>query len=322
MTTTINQPANSSLSTLENDYWRIYHSQETLERGDALRKEYKILSTGVRLHVDAYERTEDEAPILIFNHGGGGYSRLFVPLALALYDKGYTVLCPDQRGQGLSEGSRGDFTMDQFVQNIVDVAQWTRERYRGKLFMAGGSLGGALTYKAAVAGAPVRAIICHNLYDFGNAQDTLAVSRFAPFSAIPGIPALFAATTGWLGKLLPTLRLPYRLLGKFDKMVDRRAVGFYEKWKQDPLPIQWISLRYMASTFQTPPAVPFEQNRIPVLVINQTEDEMVDPLVTERNYQKLGGPKEYVEIPYGHWAFGEAFEQEWATLVDRFLRQF
>jgi pimeloyl-ACP methyl ester carboxylesterase len=306
----------------EQTYWRTYHSKALLARFDSLCRVYKVPSTGVNIHVDAYERPEQDAPVLIFNHGGGGYSRLFIPLALTLYDRGYTVLCPDQRGQGLSEGDRSDFTLSQFVQNIVDVAHWARARYPGKLFMAGGSLGGGLTYKAAAAGAPVAAIVCHNLYDFGNAGDTLAVSRFAPLADLPGVASLFASITRFVAKLLPNLRLPYRLLGRFDKMVDERATNFYAQWLADPLPIRRISLRYMASTFSTPPAIPLQENRIPVLVINQTRDQMVSPAVTKRNYDKLGGPKQYVEIDYGHWAIGDGFEEEWSDIVERFLQQF
>ena len=302
------------------DYWRTYHTPEVLAQADALMQQVTVASTGVKLHVDLYEQVDTAAPAIIFNHGGGGYSRLFLPLAPTLYDYGYTVVVPDQRGQGLSEGNRSDFKMGNFVQNIVDVAQWARAHYTGPLFMSGGSLGGALTYKAAAAGAPVDAIICHNLYDFGKPRDTLAVSNFALLADLPVVPAIFANVTRFFAAILPGLRLPYRLLGRFDKMVDERASGFYDQWQRDPYPIKWISLRYMASTFSTPPAIPYEQNRLPVLVINQTRDQMVKPAVTRRNFERLGGPKQYAEIDYGHWAMGGGFEQEWVRIAHQFLQ--
>lgn len=304
------------------DYWRVYHPPEVLARADSLRKTYTISSTGVDIHVDAYEQAQADAPVFIFNHGGGGYSRLLIPIALAMHDRGYTVLIPDQRGQGLSGGSRSDFTMGQFVQNIVDVAHWAARTYSGELFMGGGSLGGALTYKAAAAGAPVRAIVCHNLYDFGNPTNTLAVSIFAPLAHVPGLPSLLANGIRFVAALLPRLKLPYKMLGRFDKMVDKRSTDFYARYQHDPYPIQRVTLCYMASMFNTAPAVPLEQNTLPVLVINQTRDEMVDPAVTRENYARLGGDKSYVEIDYGHWAIGGEFEPEWATIVDDYLKQF
>ncbi|MEL6307365.1 MAG: alpha/beta hydrolase [Chloroflexota bacterium] len=306
--------------TIESDYWRTYHTAEDLARFEAIYRTYSIMSTGVSIHIDAYEQDDPQSPVFIFNHGGGGYSRLFIPIALALYDKGYTVLLPDQRGQGFSGGNRSDFTMGQFVENIVDVAKWAQEHYAGELFMGGGSLGGALTYKAAVAGAPVKAIVCHNLYDFGNPHDTLAVSIFALIAKYTPIAYLFSLVTRGIGALLPTIRLPYKMLARFDQMVDERNADFYPKYQHDPIPIKQISLRYMASTFSTPPARSFEANTLPVLVINQIRDKMVDPVVTHQNYDRLRGEKQYVEIDYGHWAMDEDFVTEWTDIVDDYLQ--
>lgn len=313
--------AKRSKTVSDKDYWHVYHPPEVIAKADQIRQSQWIQSTGVRIHIDTYPQTDPHAPVLIFNHGGGGYSRLFLPLALVLFERGYTVLVPDQRGQGLSEGNRSDFELGQFVQNIVDVATWARQTYSGDLFMAGGSLGGALTYKAAAAGAPVKAIICHNLYDFGNPSDTLAVSRFAPLANVPGVPQAMSVLVQALASILPSVRIPYRLLGNFNKMVDERVTGFFDLYREDPYPIRAITLRYMASLFSTPPRIPFEENTLPVLVINQTRDKMTDPAVTRRNYERLGGPKQYVEIDYGHWAIGLNFEQEWSALADQFLQE-
>lgn len=304
-----------------NPYWHIYHDEQTLTRAATLREEHTIISTGVNIHIDVYPQADPDAPVFIFNHGGGGYSRLFIGLALALHDRGYTVLLPDQRGQGLSGGDRGDFTLGQFVQNICDVATWARERYAGRLVLAGGSVGGALTYMAASAGAPVDAVVCHNLYDFGTARDALAVSRFAPLTHIPGAAQVMHSLIRLGAALLPGLKIPFRLLGSFETMVDRRDTGFYDRWKNDPLPIKAVSLRYLRSVGGTPPAIPFEQNRLPVLVINPTRDRMTDPAITRRNYARLGGPKHYVEIDYGHWAMSAAYVAEWVSQVDGWLRE-
>ncbi len=301
-------------------YWKRYFTPDVVAQVERIKQDMYIMSTGVRIHMDVYEQPDKRAPVLMFNHGGGGYSRIFAPLALAMHARGYTVVLPDQRGQGYSDGDRGDFTLAQCVQNIVDAAQWARQRYAGKLFMAGGSVGGGLTYKAAAAGAPVDAIICHNLYDFGSARDALSVSRFAFASDLPLLPDIFAASTRMMASLLPSLKLPFMLLGKFESMVDERDPDFFNIWREDPLPIKNISLRYMASTFATPPAIPYEQNRMRVLVVNQTRDKMVSPAVTRRNYERLSGDKHYVEIDYGHWATGAQFIAEYVEILERYLR--
>ena len=303
-------------------YWQTYFDEATIARSNALRQEMTIQSTGVSIHMDVYEQLDKTAPVLIINHGGGGYSRIFIEPALALYARGYTIIAPNQRGQGYSEGDRGDFTVGQFVQNIVDVTQWARQRYSGSLFLLGGSVGSGLVYNAAAQAAPADAIICHNLYDFGSIHDTIAMSRFAALRHIPGYPMLMAATIRLFAGLMPGLRLPFRMLAKFDEMVDERDTRFYDIWTHDPLPIKSVSLRYMRSTFTTPARIPFEANTGPIMVINPMRDKMVSPSVTKRNFERLGGPKQYVEIDYGHWATGKAFVDEYVSIVDDYLQKY
>jgi len=300
-------------------YWKQYFDQETVARAEEIRRSEAVQSTGVDLHVDLFIQPEPDAPVFIFNHGGGGYSRLFTPLALALYDRGYTVLLPDQYAQGLSGGDWRELTFGKCVQNLVDAARWARERFAGPLFMGGGSLGGGLTYYAAAAGAPVDGIVCHNLYRFDRAGDALALSRFAGLTAVPGLPALLGGVTAALARLLPRLPLPYGLLARFERMVDPRDTGFYVRWQADPAPLRRIPLQYMHSMMRTGMGRPLAANELPVLVINPVQDEMVDPAVTRRNYDELGGPKRYVELPYGHWAMSAGFVAAWVAAVDEFV---
>lgn len=95
--------------------------------------------------------------------------------------------------------------------------------------------------------------------------------------------------------------------------MDERDVDFQAQWDADPVPPRWVSLRSLASNLLTPPAVPFGESRISVLVINQAWDQMVNIEVTLRNYEALGGAKRYVEIPYGHWSSQPGF---WEAIVE------
>lgn len=303
------------------DYWQTYFDPATSERSENLRRTYFVPSNGVHIHIETYERPEPDAPVVLFNHGGGGYSRLFARLALALYDRGYTVVLPDQQGQGYSAGTRGDTTISDYVQNIVDAARWAAERYAGPLFLAGGSIGGGLTYMAMAAGAPAQAAICHNLYTFASAADSLHLSRFAPLTRIPGVAAVSGALISLGARLLPGLRLPMGLMAIFERMVDARDTGFYEKWRRDPLPVRQVTLRYLHSLMSTPPAVPLENNTRPILVINPTRDRMVAPEVTRMNYERLGGSKAYAEIDYEHFSLSPAFTAAWVSLADDWFRR-
>lgn len=305
---------------MKTTYWRVYYDENVVERSNRIREEHTILSTEVDIHIDVYARPNPDAPIIIFNHGAAGYCRLFVELALDFYDLGYTVILPDQRGQGLSGGGRGDYSISECVRNIVDVAHWARNRFLGPLFMAGGSVGGALTYYAAAAGAPAHAIACLNLFDFGNGADGIQISRVAFLSRYGAIVRLLKAGNAIL-RPLQWVQIPFNWVGAFDKLMDERDAEFQAQWDADPIPPRLVSLRSLASNMTTPPAIPFEKNRVPVLVINQSLDKMVDVSVTRCNYERLGGPKRYVEVPFGHWSSQPAFWQAIVQACDEWFRE-
>ena len=239
----------------------------------------------------------------------------------SFYDLGYTVILPDQRGQGLSGGTRGDYTILECVQNIVDVAHWAEDRFQGPLFMAGGSVGGALTYYAAAAGTSARAIACLNLFNFENGIDGIQISRVAFLSRCNAIVKMLRIGNVLL-KPIHRLRLPFHWIGAFDKLMDERDAEFQAQWDADPVPPRLVSLRSLASNMTTAPAIPFEKNQVPALVINQSLDKMVNPGVTRRNYEKLSGLKHYIEIPFGHWSNQPEF---WKTIVessDKWFRKY
>jgi len=113
-----------------------------------------------------------------------------------------------------------------------------------------------------------------------------------------------------------------RWLARFDKLMDDRDAIFQRQWDADPVPLRWLSLRQVASNLTTPPAVPFEHNSVPTLVLNQARDRMVDPAITRRNYERLGGPKRYVELDYGHWSNDPAFWDAVVVACDAWFHEY
>ncbi|MFH1135651.1 MAG: alpha/beta fold hydrolase [Pseudomonadota bacterium] len=306
---------------MRDEYWKIYYDEQTLERGNKQREEHGLFSAGVKIHIDVYAQPKPGAPVVVFNHGAAGYCRLFVNLALAFHDRGYTVVLPDQKGQGFSEGRRGDYTISECVRNIVDVCHWARQRYEGPLFLAGGSVGGGLAYYAAAAGAKANAAACLNLFDFGVGRDGLGISRLAGLAKFPGAVRI-ARALAYLFQNSSRPGLPFGWAGAFEKLMDERDRDFQAKWDADPVPPRRVSPRSLASALTTPPAVPFEKNRVPILVINQARDRMVDPEVTRRNFARLSGPRELLEIPFGHWSAAPEFWDALVNACDNWFQRF
>lgn len=105
-----------------------------------------------------------------------------------------------------------------------------------------------------------------------------------------------------LAAMLPQLRIPYRAIADFSEMLDERdiAQGAYEIWKDDPLAL--------VSLMDTPAAISLRANlQVAVLVIDPSRDQMVCPEITRGCYKRLGGPKAYREIPFGHFSLQDEF---------------
>jgi alpha-beta hydrolase superfamily lysophospholipase len=302
----------------KNEYWECYYLPEIIDRSNQIRETHTIYSTETEVHIDVYPQQFKNAPVVIFNHGAAGYCRIFVELALALFDRGFTVVLPDQKGQGFSGGRRGDYVIQECVENIVDVANWAKEKYKSSIYMIGGSVGGALTYYAAAKDAPVDRIVSLNLFDFGNGLDGLLISRFSSLAKINRFQKFFGFAMR-NSRIIGKLRIPFNWVGAFDKLMDERDFDFQKKWEEDPVPPRFISLRSLASNLETPPEIKFKDNEIPILVINQTYDKMVDPLATKQNFERLGGEKKYLEIPFGHWSNQPAF---WEMIIEASVEWF
>ena len=71
--------------------------------------------------------------------------------------------------------------------------------------------------------------------------------------------------------------------------MDERDAEFQTQWEADPVPPRLVSLRSLVSNMHSSPAIDFENNTVPTLVINQGLDKMVDIGVTRINYERLGG---------------------------------
>lgn len=301
------------------DYLYRYYPPELADRIAAVRQSRTLASAGVTLHLDLYPQPRSDAPVLVLNHGGGGYGGLFAALALAFHRRGYCVVAPDQKGQGRSCGPAGDFTVAEAVQNIVDVASWARRQFAGRLYLAGASIGGGLTYAASAAltrqGQAPAAIACLNLYDFGDPRTALCFTRWPWLGRSRHLALLLRAMVRGLAACAPGLRLPYRPSARFDRMLDERDAGsgFYARWLADPRTLRSVTLRYLASMMSTPPAIALEDHAaVPVLVINQLRDRMVPRRLTSDAYARLSGPRAYQEIDWGHFSLRPAFGEELA----------
>ena len=298
------------------DYWRRYLSADTLGWADDHVKTLRIPAGNIGIHLDVYARPETNAPVIVLAHGMLTYGKLYLPLVQAFFARGYTVISPDFPGNGFSGGTRGDNTAGETAAALVETTLWARQRYDGPLYLFGMGLGGPVAYAAAVAGAPVSAIACIDLFTF---DDQAALRRVFTH---PRLADLLPATRV-LAKAFGWVRIPVQWVHRVDQIVAPTESASLAFWRVDPLVPRVISLRSLVSAANTPPAVGLEHNKVPTLVINQGKEHVLDPTVTRASYDRLGGPKRYVELASSdHWSFAPAFSATIADACDAWFRAY
>lgn len=283
------------------DYWQLAFPQDYIQWVDEHLTNYRIPSGPVGINLDVYAQPQRTAPTVVIVHGLMTYGRLFLPMVRGFFERGYTVVCPDLPGNGFSGGVRGDSPVGQATAALVDAVFWARQRFDGPLFLVGISLGGAVAYAAAAAGAPVTAISCLDLFTFDDHAALRANTKTPQLIALLPILRALAVPFGWV-------RLPTKWINSMEHVVAAEEVPLVQTWFADPLLPRQMTLRTIASAGYTPPAVPLEQNMVPVLVLNQERDLVLSPAVTRDAFARLGGPKKYVELAASpHWSFAQSF---------------
>ena len=117
----------------------------------------------------------------------------------------------------------------------------------------------------------------------------------------------------WLS-LIGWLHIPMKLFARSEQQQHEDCQQFQLCWRADPVIPPHLTVRALISYLTTPPPIPFEANEMPVLVLNQGADQIIDPAFTRRNYERLSGKKNYIELEgFGHWSTEHRF---WHTIVD------
>lgn len=106
-------------------------------------------------------------PTVVFHHGYGAYTRLYLPFLGLLADSGYNVVGIDRPGHGLSDGRRGDCTVAEAAAVTRNVlASVVRPRFGGPVVLMGSSAGGMLvSCLLPYLDHEVQAAVSHNVQD-------------------------------------------------------------------------------------------------------------------------------------------------------------
>lgn len=254
---------------------------------------------GTRIDADLHEGGELGAILL---HGLASERRALGPLPAELADRGFTVLAPDLRGHGASEGRRGVVSRERV---LADLDRWTEvlaDEGTGLDLLAGHSLGGLWSLYAAPE-LDARAV----------ATVASPASIRSQLNPLELVAYLIAGAADKLARALgaSTLRVPYQVDVE-DVLADPEAIERAREWEilQETVPLANVD-EFLAIDG---PAWA-RRVEVPALVAYADDDELVDRESTRELYEALPGDRTWMGLPGPHSCF---LDRDGGTCATRF----
>jgi alpha-beta hydrolase superfamily lysophospholipase len=248
-------------------------------------EETYITAYGNRLHL-IIAAAGKNAPTLVFIPGTTAYAQVYAQFGYDMYKEGFNVIGFDPRGHGLSSGPRGNYTINELVDDTLAVVKYARERFGEKVALAGSSQGGIVAFYAAAKDDSITAVVCHNIADL-NGKDNLVLSQIRP-------PQFLVPLCAFFMNLYGNYSFPISLYLDLSKEKFSDGTDAATLIKRDPLAVSWITFRALNSLMHTDLSKPVETISVPVMLIHAGKDNIFPQAYVEDIYNRLTCRKKYL----------------------------
>ena len=246
--------------------------------------------------------SDDIRGLILVSHGLGEHIGRYEHLAAFLLEKGFAVCGPDHRGHGRTDGRRGHvLSFDRYIRDFKIFRDATVSRIPGlKIFLLGHSMGGLIAAHYALA----------HPSDF----DCLILSSAALKVKIDASPVKLALGR-FFSKVLPGLTMSNGL----DPNMVSHDQEVVKKYIDDPLVHDRVSARWYTSFTAAIAAAQARAGelKMPALVMQSSEDKLVDPEGAREFFGKLGSKDK--TLRYWDGFYHEMFNEIEKAKVYQFL---
>jgi pimeloyl-ACP methyl ester carboxylesterase len=272
--------------------------------GSLERLEHRwLLYKGALVHLEAHP-ANTEAPTFVIAPGLGDHARRHLALCTALAEHGHGAIAVDRLGHGISEGRRGDATLESDLDVLELAIAHARASGDGPVILLGDSLGGIMSWYLLTREPDVEAAVCHCI---GHPEVRPDPShRYKQ-------PILRA-----LGRIAPRAPISVRQIADYDHVALDPVTRDYFDREVDGLFNFKVTARSVASYVGFRPGIPWERVTTPVLVMIGAEDRMVTPEFTRAAFDRAHPPgAEYMTIAgAGHQLFLDDLGAALGPLLD------
>jgi pimeloyl-ACP methyl ester carboxylesterase len=249
-----------------------------------------------RIHCDLHRSPAPRAT-LVFQPGSGAHARFYFLMGGLLARRGYHVVSIDRPGHGLSEGPRGDCTIEEGIDVSALVLDHTRRELGLPVVLMGSSLGGLLTIFALLRGIQPDLAVAHNF-------------------VYPGKLFSMRLRARWINRHRSRPYPLTELVHGFEKLSADPAVAQYLRARSDPGAAWELSPRSVASLFGFSASAPARAPE--TLVISGAHDKAIPAWATRFFMWWSGLPHyELLVVPNaGHLLFHEHLDVSVPAVTD------
>lgn len=250
-------------------------------------KEIEIISDGLKLYGKLY-LTDKVKPTIILLHGLGFHSFEYDDFAPILAEAGYNCLSFDFRCCGKSEGKRGYWTLDDYIEDTKNIIEYVKQNINDSIILYGNSLGAdaAISTATKYSNYNIKAIISAN-----------CATKISDFALTPFRKFLFT-----IAKLFEFI--PFRI--SVDYFIPYTLI-FEDKEKAKEVSTDKLvtdARKFTVSTYQDifswDMTKIMSKINIPILIIQGKKDRLQPISQANMLFDAANEPKELILIDTGH----------------------
>jgi alpha-beta hydrolase superfamily lysophospholipase len=265
------------------EYQQNYLKRMNINVDTSTMEETDINANGFKIHLTVFPIGKD-APTLVFMPGTTLYSQVYIEFMYGMYQQGFNVVGIDMRGHGMSSGPRGDYSINDLVDDMLAAVKYARERFGGKVAISGSSQGGMVAFYTVARDDSIAAAVCHNLADL-NGKDCLVLARLTP--ARFTLPQFLSPIAEFLANLYKSYSIPVSLYLDLKREKFKDGTDLLKYVSEDPQAVPWITIRALGSQLHTDLAKPVNAIKVPIMMVYSDKDNIFPKQYVEDIYNRL-----------------------------------
>lgn len=249
----------------------------TLMLDQFVEKRVRVGLGDLPINCEVYESNKKD-PVIVFLPGIGTYAEMYCEFLYKLSQWGFNVVGVDIRGHGYSGGDRGEYTVNDVVDDLHDVVSFLTETYNDTIAFFGCSIGSPLAMACAENDDRIKSLLCHTLF-------------------LTEYPPDFMTFSGWnmlrySRVFLPDFKIDFRSYIDVNTLINDSVFADFIDY--DDLIVWEYSINTLSDIYSRKTSLLNEKKSFKAAIITGEKDEVIQPGYMKYITTRLEHPFEFI----------------------------